>query len=116
MGDDVVRLVHRHAAVRVDEVRKLRLAAARQDLRPEALAAARTRPHLRPEVEDRQRLAHLAAVGAGLVLVEDQRPLGPGAERSHPRAAAGTGDACPDRQSDVQDAPHPILLSGPPTP
>src|SRR5262249_5382218 len=103
--NDVVRLVHLDSRVRVDEVRELALAAALLHLRAVA-AAAGTRVDLRVEVERGERLPHLAAVRAGLELVELEELLGTLSARARHHAGPEAGGAGEPRGRDVEGAVH----------
>src|SRR5690606_3612404 len=106
VADDHVRLVHRRAGVRIHEPGELLLAAPLAHLGPEARPPLRTGPHVGFEVEGRQHLAHLAAVGAAFELVELDGLLRAGARRLHAQTAAEPARARGERGGDVEDAVH----------
>jgi hypothetical protein len=63
------------------------------------------------QVERAEHLADLAAVGAGLELVQLERALGALAEQADGEAAAEASDRCGERRGDVEWAEHGIYLT-----
>src|SRR5262249_34162993 len=104
--DDVARLVHLPAGVRIDQIRKELLAAALAQARPVGRAALRTRVHDDIEIEDRERLARLAAERTRLELVELERLRGALAERADAHAAPEPADRGEQRGRDVEGTDH----------
>src|SRR5262249_32220271 len=103
--DDVARLVHLFARVRVDEEREAALALG-DDERAIALAASRARVDERVDVERGQRLANLATERTRfeLVQLEELLRLAHWMRGAEPRAEAS--DARDEGGGDVEAATH----------
>ena len=75
-------------------------------LGPEAWPVLRAGVDHGVEVQDRERLSHLAAVGAAFELVQLERPLWPTSQLAHPDSRAAAGQRGRQRGRDIEDADH----------